>query len=60
MPIIIDTKEFLEVNKNCLAFQEGSPRVSVSIHLDGDGICDFLSWIMRYIIPILNTKRDIE
>jgi len=36
MPIIIVMKEFWVVNKNCLALQEGSPRVPVSIHFDGD------------------------
>jgi len=42
MAIKIDMKEFWEVNKNCSPFKKVSPRVPVSIHLDGDWICEFL------------------
>lgn len=41
MAVKIDMKEFWEINKNCSPFKEGSLGVPVSIHLDGDWICEF-------------------
>ncbi len=38
----IDMKNFWEVNRKCTDLSGKIPRVPVSIHLDGDWICDFL------------------
>jgi Uroporphyrinogen-III decarboxylase len=38
----LDMRKFWEVNNQCLNLNETIPRVPVSIHLDGDWICDYL------------------
>lgn len=38
----VDMKQFWEMNEKCKNLQENVPRVPVSIHLDGDWICEYL------------------
>jgi len=40
MPVKINMKEFWEINRKCFPLDENSPRVPVSINLDGDWICE--------------------
>jgi len=43
MPVKIDMREFWEVNRKCAPNKVDSPRVPVSLHLDGDWICEHLN-----------------
>jgi uroporphyrinogen decarboxylase len=42
MKFDLDMKEFWEINEKCKNLKGDIPRVPVSIHLDGDWICEYL------------------